>query len=135
MIIEHTKTWHSHFLFFGCSVTHFLYFWCIELQVVNKFVFNNVFQGASKTNEELWKWLAEVETKVVQSNGIISERISDLEMKIQSNKFEKRLRKVEKRVKMNDEVMERLQILEQKMDSILMASNEKVTKVFKCFRV
>lgn len=118
---------------------------------------NNVFQGASKTNEELWKRLAEVETKVVQSNGIISERISDLEMKIQSNKFSKRLRKVEKRVKMNDEVMERLQILEQKMDSILMASNEKVTerlqelepkvdsmmmasnekvtKVFKCFRV
>jgi predicted NACHT family NTPase len=73
--------------------------------------------------------LSEVELKVVQSNDQILKRIADLEIKIQSNPMEDRLKDVEERMKTNEELMERLQNLERKVDKML-AVNEEPMKVF-----
>ncbi|CAA3010346.1 Hypothetical predicted protein [Olea europaea subsp. europaea] len=67
--------------------------------------------------------------------------IEDLEVRIQSSPIENRLKDVEERVKTNEEVMERLQILERKdgVESLpdetdqVLASNEEEMKIFNSY--
>ncbi|CAA3009057.1 Hypothetical predicted protein [Olea europaea subsp. europaea] len=80
-------------------------------------------EQVQQSNEKVLRRLSEVALKFVQSNDVILKRISDPERRMQSNSIVNRLRDVEERIKTNEEVMERLQILECKVEKML-AGNE-----------
>ncbi|CAA2935360.1 Hypothetical predicted protein [Olea europaea subsp. europaea] len=80
-------------------------------------------EQVQESNEKVLRRLSEVELKFVQSNDVILKRISDLERRMQSNPIENLLKDVEERIKTNEEVMERLQILECRVEKML-AGNE-----------
>ncbi|CAA3012815.1 Hypothetical predicted protein [Olea europaea subsp. europaea] len=60
-----------------------------------------------------------------KNKGKIDE-VLDLEVRIQSNPIENRLKDVEKMAKTNEEVMERLQILERKVENMLTGNEEQM---------
>ncbi|CAA2974931.1 Hypothetical predicted protein [Olea europaea subsp. europaea] len=91
-----------------------------------------IIEQVQQSNEKVLRRLSEVELKFVQSNDVILKRISDLERRMQSNPIENRLKDVEERIKTNEEVMERLQILECRVEKML-AGNEGQMKVFKSY--
>ncbi|CAA2986570.1 Hypothetical predicted protein [Olea europaea subsp. europaea] len=82
-----------------------------------------IIEQVQQSNEKVLRQLSEVELKFVQSNDVILKRISDLERRMQSNPIENRLKDIEERIKTNEEVMERLQILECRVEKML-AGNE-----------